>query len=146
MSALSDYAENKLIDFLFRGGTLTPPATWYVALFTGAPGDAAAGTEVSGGSYARVGLAATAANWASTGGAGTTTNPSAGTSGTTSNNAPLAFATPSADWGTVTHLALFDAPTGGNRWASGALATPQSLPSGVPYTLAAGAVTFQIDN
>ena len=49
----SDYLENKLIDHLFRAGTFAKPTALWVALFTGAPGDAGGGTEVSGGSYAR---------------------------------------------------------------------------------------------
>lgn len=34
MLAKSHYLENKIADFLYRGQALTPPATYYVALFT----------------------------------------------------------------------------------------------------------------
>lgn len=34
MLAKSHYLENKIADFLYRGQTFTPPATYYVALFT----------------------------------------------------------------------------------------------------------------
>ena len=41
MSAMSDYLENKIIDWLLRGQAYTPPATAYVGLYTAAPSDAA---------------------------------------------------------------------------------------------------------
>ena len=34
MAALSNYLQNKIIDWYFRGQSLTPPATVYVGLFT----------------------------------------------------------------------------------------------------------------
>lgn len=114
--ALSDYLENKLIDHVFRGQAYTAPATIYVALFTSACSDASGGTEVTGGSYARPGLATSLANWAGTQSAGSTTA-STGTGGTTSNNAVINFATPSAGWGTVTYIGLMDAVTSGNLLA-----------------------------
>ena len=55
MSDLSNYMERNIYEW-FRGNQMpTPPATLYVALFTVAPGEATAGTEVStsGTAYAR---------------------------------------------------------------------------------------------
>ena len=72
MAAMTDYLENKIIDWLLRGQTFTPPATAYVALYTTAPTDSTAGTEVSGGSYARVAVTSSLANWAGTQSAGST--------------------------------------------------------------------------
>lgn len=147
MASMTDYLENKLTDFLFRGLAYTPPATWYVALFTAAPSDTGGGTEVSGSSYARVGLASSTANWAATNGATTTTNPSSGTGGTTSNNSVLTFPTPSGSWGTVTHFALFDASTSGNMLFWGALSSSLAVTgSSTPVSFAVSALTNQIDN
>lgn len=146
MASMSNYLENKLIDLIFRGGTFTTPAGLYVALFTAAPSDAGGGTEVTGGSYARVNLAPTATNWASTGGATTTTNPSAGTSGTTSNNVAIAFPTATADWGTATHVGIFDAATAGNLLFWGPLTTSQVISSGGTYSFAISQLSEQIDN
>lgn len=146
MSAMSDYLENKLIDLAFRGGTLTTPAGAYVALFTAAPSDSGGGTEVTGGSYARQNLAPTATNWASTGGATTTTNPSAGTSGTTSNNVAIPFPTATANWGALTHAAIFDAVTAGNMLWSGPLNTPQVVNTGGTFSFAISQLSVQIDN
>ena len=43
MSALSNYAEGKLIDHLFRTASFAKPATLYFALFTTIPGEDGAG-------------------------------------------------------------------------------------------------------
>jgi hypothetical protein len=156
MSALTDAYENKQIDFLFRGQALglanstaaagSGPATWYVGLITAAGSDSAVGTEVSGGSYARVAVTSSLANWAGTQGAGTTTA-STGSSGTTSNNNTITFPAPTANWGTVVEFALFDSLTGGTEAIRASLSTSKTINSGDPApSFAAGALTFQIDN
>jgi hypothetical protein len=145
MAALSDYLENKIIDQLFRGQAYSFPTTLYVGLLTAAPTDSTPGTEVSGGSYARVAVANSLANWAGTQGAGTTTA-SSGTSGTTSNNNSIAFPVATANWGTVAYVGIYDAATNGNRLAYSALDTPRAVLSGDPVLFAAGKLSFQIDN
>jgi hypothetical protein len=144
---MSDYLENKIIDFVFRGQTFTPPATLYIALFTTADNDAgSARVEVSGGSYARVPVTSSLTNWAGTQGAGTTVA-SSGTSGTTSNNGAITFAAPTANWGTVQGMGIFDALTGGNELWYGALATPKTVNSGdAAPSFSAAALSIQIDN
>lgn len=146
MAAMSDYLENKLVDFLFRGGSFTAPSALYVALFTAAPSDTGGGTEVSGNAYARVNLAPSASNWASTGGATTITNPSVGTSGTTSNNSVITFPTATGSWGTVTHVAIFDASTSGNMLFWGALTASQVVGTGGVVSFAISQLSAQIDN
>lgn len=144
---MSNYLENKLIDHLFRGIAYTPPATLEFALFTAAPNDAGGGTEVSGGSYARVAIAASTTNFAATNATGSTTSPSSGTSGTTSNNVLITFPVPTANWGVATHMAVFDAHTGGNMLHWGALATPKTINKGdAAPSFAAGAFVNQIDD
>lgn len=146
MAALSDYLENKIIDWLLRGQAFTPPANVYVALFTAAPSDTGGGTEVSGGSYARVEVASSLANWSGTQAAGSTTA-SSGTGGTTSNNATITFPAPTASWGTITHMGIFDAATDGNLLAYGALTTSKNVNNGdAAPSFAAAALTIQLDN
>lgn len=157
MAAMSDFMENKLIDFLFRAQALgitgataaagTGPATLYVALYTANPTDSTGGTEVTGGSYARVAVTSSLANWAGTQGAGTTTV-SSGTSGQTSNNNAIAWSTaPTANWGVVTGVGILDASTGGNLLAYAALNTSKTINNGDPApSFAAGTLTFTIDN
>jgi hypothetical protein len=146
MSALTDYTENKLIDWLLRGQAFTPPATVYIGLLTAAPSDSAAGTEVSGGSYARVAVTSSLANWAGTQSAGST-SASSGTGGTTSNNGTITFPAPTANWGVVTHIGIYDASSGGNLLISAALTTSKTINNGDSApSFAAGSLTFQIDN
>ena len=68
--ALSNYGENKVMDALLRGQALGAPATMYMGLATDTCTDAGAGTEPSGGAYARVAVTSSLANWAGTQSAG----------------------------------------------------------------------------
>jgi hypothetical protein len=127
MASLSTYLENKIIDWLYRGQAFVPPAILYVALMTTPQSaDGSAGVEVAGNAYARVAIAAGLANWAGTQGVGTTAA-SNGTSGKTSNNAAVAFPTPTGAWGTVQGVAFYDAPAGGNLINYGILSTQQTV-------------------
>lgn len=146
MGAMSDYLENKFIDFLLRAQAFVAPATVYVALLTAAPSDAGGGTEVAGGDYARVAVGSSLANWAGTQSAGSTTA-SSGTGGTTSNNNAITFPAPTANWGVVTHFAIYDAASGGNLLIWSALGTNKTINNGdAAPSFAAGALTFQDDN
>ncbi len=130
MSDLTNFAENRFVDALLRGQALGAPATLHFALLT-AVADAEAGTftEVSGGSYARVAVLASLANFSGTQGAGTTVA-SSGTGGQTSNNVLITFPAPTANWGVVTHVALMDASSGGNAWVIRALALAKTVNNG----------------
>ena len=156
MAAMTDTFENKLIDFLLRAQALgitgasaaagTGPVTTWVGLFTVAPTDSTAGTEVTGGSYARVSVTSALANWAGTQSAGSTTA-STGTSGTTSNNASITFPAPSANWGVVVAAGIFDAVSAGTLLLYGAVTPNKTINNGDPApSYAAAALTFQIDN
>lgn len=143
--SLTDYAENRIVDALMRGQSLGAPATWYVGLLTSACSDSSAGTEVSGGSYARVAVTASLTQWAGTQSAGST-SASSGTGGQTSNNAAITFPAPTAPWGSVTHFALYDSPSGGNQWVCQSLTTSKTVNNGdAAPSFSAGAltVTFQ---
>lgn len=122
MSAMSDYLEQELRKHIFRTGSFTKPAALYVALFTAAPSDAGGGTEVTGGSYARVQRDPLDANW---------TAPDT-TGGVTANAAAITFPSPTANWGTVTHFGIFDASSGGNLLFHGALGTSKTVNNGDP--------------
>ncbi len=144
--AMSDYLENKIIDWLLRGQIFTAPTTVYYALATTAGSDTACGIEVTGGSYSRVGVASSLANWAGTQAVASTVA-SSGTSGTTSNNTVVTFATPTANWGTVVEFCVFDALTAGNLLFRTALTTNKTINNGdAAPSFAIGAATFQIDN
>lgn len=155
MAAMSDFLENKLIDWFFRGQAIgitgasaaagTGPTNLYYGLLTAAPSDAGGGTEVSGGSYARVAVASSMANYAGTQGAATTVA-SSGASATTSNNNPITFPAPTANWGVVGNFGIYDALTGGNLLWHGALSAPKTINNGdAAPSFAAAAFSVLID-
>lgn len=117
MAAMSDYLEVELRKHLFRTGSFTKPTVLAVALFTAAPSDSGGGTEVTGGSYARVDRPPLDANWTA----------ASATDGLTDNAADIVFPAPTANWGVVTHFGIFDALTAGNLLFHGALTTPKTI-------------------
>lgn len=127
-TALSNFAENLLLNWLLTTGTATRPTAWYVSLHTADPTDAGTGTEVSGGSYARVSAAFAAAS-----------------SGATSNSATLTFPTASGSWGTVTHVGIWDASTSGNLLYYGPLTASASIASGTTYSISSGNLSAALD-
>ena len=118
--SFSDYLETKVLDHVFAGTAYTAPATLYIALFTAAPSDSGGGTEVSGGGYARQTIAFT-------------------TSGdTTSNNAAIEFPTATANYGTVTHVGVYDASSAGNLMAWAALTSSKTIETGDVFRIPSG--------
>lgn len=118
--SFSDYLETKVLDHVFAGTAYTAPSTLYVALFTAAPSDSGGGTEVSGGAYARQTIAFT-------------------TSGdTTSNSAAVEFPTATANYGTVTHVGIYDASSAGNLMAWAALTSSKTIETGDVFRIPSG--------
>lgn len=147
--SLTDYAENKLIDAVFRGQALGAPATFYVGLATAASScETGTITEVStsGTGYSRAAVTSSLANWAGTQSSGSTTA-SSGSGGQTSNNSTIMIgSTATGSWGSVTHFFMADASSGGNIWVCQSLTTPKTINTSDPApTFSAGAltVTFQ---
>jgi hypothetical protein len=141
---LTDWTENNFLDFLLRGQAWTLPADLHIGLFTVAPTDAGGGTEVTGGSYARVAITRSLANWAGTQSAGSTTA-STGTGGQTSNNGTVTFAAPTANWGTVVAIGVFTASSGGNLVFWAPLGTSKTINSGDQApVISAGQLTLTI--
>lgn len=121
MAGMSNFVEDALRTLLFRTGAgLTKPAALYVALHTADPTDAGTGTEVSGGSYARVQRDPLDANWTA----------ASATDGITTNAADITFPAPTASWGIISHAAIWDAPTGGNLIGHGELAVAKTISNG----------------
>src|SRR5215472_712574 len=108
-SGKSTTQRNKTLDLWLGGTAPTPPATYYVALFTVAPNKDGGGVEVSGGSYARVAVTNNPANW-----------PNA-VNGSKSNANAIVFPQASADWGTIVAVALMSASSSGTQYYWGLL-------------------------
>lgn len=137
----TDYAENKLIDFI-RGQGLTLPASWYFAL--GNVADDTGFTEVTGTSYGRAAVARSLANFCGTQGAGTTVA-STGTSHVTRNNVAITWpAAGAGGWTAATQLGVYDASSGGNCWFYGPLGATVTVANGVAHSLAISAAVFEL--
>lgn len=134
MTALSDVLEDRINEYIFENTSPTAiGANVYVGLFTAAPSDTGGGTEVSGGSYAREAVS-TAGGWTLSAGAATV------------NASDIDFGTASADWGTITHVGIFDAPSGGNLLIWGALTASKTVSNGDSFKFAASQLSITIDN
>lgn len=129
MSALSDYSEKLLIDWLMTNGSATRPTAWYVALYTAAPSDSGGGTEVSGNGYAREAV---------------TFDAGSSPGGTTSNSGAVSFTAAGGSWGTITHIGIFDASTSGNLLWHGALTAPKTVGDGDTLEFAVGNIDLTI--
>ena len=126
---LTNVAEALMLDWLHAVGTPTRPTSpLKLALFTAAPGEAAGGTEVTGGSYAR-----------------TTVTISAASGGSTLNSADVTFPTASASWGTVTHVAIFDSAGSPVMLWYGPLAASKTVDSGDTFKVPSGSLTIALD-
>ena len=119
--SFTNFLETEILDHVFAGAAYTAPTTKYLALFTAlADGEAGSVTEVTGGGYARQSVAFT-------------------TSGnTTSNNAAVEYPTATANYGTVTHVAVFDASTSGNMMAYAALSSNKTIETGDVFRVPSG--------
>jgi len=102
MAGLTNYLEDKIWNHVFGSTTYTRPTNWYVGLLTATPSDSAAGTEVSGGSYARQVCAFTIT------GTGTAE---------AKNTSAITFPTATADWGIIGWVGIYDSLTGPNLCA-----------------------------
>jgi hypothetical protein len=110
--------------------------------------NSAAIVEPIGGSFARVAVVASLANWSGTQGAGTTVA-SSGAGGVSSNNVAITFPTPTANWCAglerIWGWAMFDAPSGGNLWEVAPLTALHAVTNGTAApSFAAAAATVTI--
>jgi hypothetical protein len=129
----TQYLERAVIDHTHGKTAYTMP-TVYIGLLTAAPTDTTAGTEATGGSYARKSTAA--GDWAAA---------SSAAPATSSNLNPITFVTATGSWGTVTHFAHYDAASAGNMLRFGSLTTSKTISSGDTASFAASSLTTTED-
>ena len=138
MSAASSYLEVKVLSHVLTSTAYSQPSGRYVALFTNTSGNALAnlqnGTLTDEISTSSTGYARQTATFAAP--ATTGTGLSAVTN--TSTNATITFPTATADWGTITHIAVMDAATAGNVLFFGAVATSKSILNGDTFQITSG--------
>jgi hypothetical protein len=129
MAALSDHSEKLLLDWMMTTDVVTRPTAWYVALYTAAPSDAGGGTELGGNGYGRQ-----SATFASA---------TSGT-GTTSNTNAVSFTAAGGDWGTITHLGIHDASSGGNLIWHGSLVASKLIEDGDTLEFSVGNIDLTL--
>jgi len=136
MTDLTDYAENILIDAMFRNTTLSRPAAWWMALSTTTPTDAGTNvTEPTDTNYARQSL--------DTGAASEWSDPAGGSA--TDNTPALVWPAADTGFGVLTHVVFYDAVTGGNAWFWKALASAVTVNAGEVFQFPAGALDAAFD-
>jgi len=123
--SLTDTGENRGLDWLTGNSTTAPTLPLKVALLTAAGSESSAGTEVSGGSYARQNVTFGAA-----------------TGGATSNTGLVRFSDlPAA---TVTHMEIWDSAGSPVRWWHGALTSSRTVSAGDAIEFAIGDIDLTL--
>ena len=126
--SLTNTFETTTLTWLFTANSATRPTAWYLALFTSDPTDTgAAGTEVSGGGYVREAVAFTVSG------------------NTATNSGAIEWDAATASWGTVTHIAVMDAASGGNMIASNALTSSKAIGTDDIIRVPAGDLDITLD-
>lgn len=125
--SFSNTFETTVLTWAFTTSSATRPTSWYLALYTSAPGEAGGGTEVSGGGYARQSVTFTISGNEAT------------------NSGAIEYPTATASYGTVTHVGVFDAASGGNLIAYAALATSKAIDTGDVLRVPAGDLDITLD-
>ena len=127
MAEMSNFLENALINATLRNTSYTSPAAVYMGLYTSDPTDANTGTEVSGGSYARVAVTMGAPS-----------------NGVSTNSAAIEFPQASGSWGTVGWIGILDATSSGNLLYHTALDTSKTISSGDIFKIAIGGLSVTL--
>ncbi len=114
--SLSNAKATAILNELYRSGTV------FLALYKTNPTAADTGEEVSGGGYVRQSIPF---------------NAPAAESGkqTIKNNVEVQFPVASADWGTVTHVAIRTAATGGDLISFGKLGNARTILAGDRFVI-----------
>ena len=119
MSAMSNYLENKVLDYVLRDTADWAPTAVYLALHTADPAEDGSGAEVSGGSYARQAITFNAAH---------------ATNGTIDNSSAEEFTNMPAC--TVSHIGIWDASSSGNLLFYGAVTASKAAVAAAPVAIA----------
>ena len=127
--SFSNTYETHVLNYVFTTTSVTRPAAWYLALFTSNPAEDASGTEVStsGTAYARQSATFTVSG------------------NTASNSGAIEFPTATASYGTVTHVGVYTASSGGDLIAYAALSTSKAIDTGDVFRVPSGDLDVTLD-
>ena len=127
MSAMSNYLETKVLDYVLRDQADWAPTSVHLALHTADPAEDGSGAECSGGSYARQAITFNAAH---------------ATNGTIDNSSAEEFTNMPAC--TVSHIGIWDAASSGNLLFYGAVSASKTVTAGDTISLAAGSLDITL--
>jgi hypothetical protein len=127
MAEFSNYLENAIINATLRATSYTSPSSVFVALFTSDPTDAGSGTELSGNAYTRKAVTFGAPS-----------------NGVTSNSADVNFDQATGNWGTVSHIGIYDASTGGNLLYHTPLTSSKTIETGDLFKIATSSLVVTL--
>lgn len=135
--SFSDYLENSLLNAIFRGTSYTFPTTLHFALYTVAPSDSSAGTEVANAfGYARKAVTPSTSSF------------SLSTAGATENSEAITFpAATGGSWGTVVAFGILDSGTygSGNLLLHGTLNASKLIGDGDTASFSIGDLDITLD-
>jgi len=114
--------ETHVLNYVFTATSVTRPTAWYVGLFTADPTDSGStANEISGNGYARTAVAFSVSNDLAT------------------NSAAVEFpAASGGNWGTITHMAVMTASSGGTMIVHSALTTAKAINAGDVFRIPTG--------
>ena len=127
--SFSNTYETHVLNYVFTTTSVTRPTAWYLALFTSNPAEDASGTEVTttGTAYARQSATFTVSG------------------NTASNSGAIEFPTATASYGTVTHVGVYTAASGGDLIAYAALSTSKAIDTGDVFRVPDGDLDVTLD-
>lgn len=129
MGAMTTYLKNKLLDHAAGVTEYTMPTDIYLAAFVGDP-ETTSGAEVD--ANTTTGYRRQAVTMGSA------------ASGSQANTAAVEFPVANASWGTITHLAIFDAESSGNRLWSDQMSASKAIAKGDSLVVSAGDVVLSL--
>ena len=133
MGCISKYLGDAILNEAFRDVNYVPPTTVYLGLYTSDPGDTNTGTEVSNAEYARQVVAFDAPTYV-------------GGKSTILNTLDVVYPIALTSWGTVTHVGVLDALTGGHLLYYGSIPSPGKLIGiGDQFKTLAGNLSLDLD-
>ena len=124
--SFSNTYETIVLKFAFNADSVTRPTSWYLGLFTSNPGEGG-GTEISGNGYTRKAVTFTVSG------------------DTATNSGAVEFDVATGSWGTISHVAVFDAASGGAQIAYAALTTAKAIDTGDVLRFPVGDVDITLD-
>ena len=136
MSAASNYLENAVLDHVLGNTNYTPAGTIYLGLFDNDSGVTGANLEqgtltdeisTAGTAYARQSVTFAASS-----------------NGTSATSATVTFPAATANWGTITHIAVMDAASAGNVLFWGAVTTSKTIENGDTFQVSSGNLTISL--